>query len=109
MSAFELSESLLQILCVQLQVNYKHVYIKMTSLSHLGTLRREIDELEAEVLDTKKALTAAQAPADTIFWRQQLGHLNKKEIILREQGNILLQAQMSGEQWLLRCLLSPLC
>ena len=76
----------------------------MTTPIQLGTLRGKIDELEAELLDTKKALAAAQAPADIAFLRQQLGDLNKKEIILREKENILLKGQVSGEQCLPRYL-----
>ena len=77
----------------------------MTTPSQLGTLCGKIDELEAEILDTQKALAAAQAPADIAFLRQQLGDLNKKEIILRGQETILLRGQASGEQCLPRCLL----
>ena len=77
------------------------ICIKMTTPSQLGKLRGKKDELEAEILDTKKALAAARAPADTIFLRQQLGDLNKENIILRGQETILLQGQASGEHCLL--------
>ncbi|DBA98660.1 TPA: hypothetical protein ACH3X1_014440 [Trebouxia sp. C0004] len=60
------------------------ICIKTTTPSQLGTLRRKIDELEAEILDIKKALAAAQAPADIAFLRQRLGDLDKKEILLLE-------------------------
>ena len=79
----------------------------MPTPSQLGTLRGKIDGLEAEILDTKNALAAAQAPADIAFLRQQLGDLSKKEIILREQETILLQGQVSGEHCL-PCYLLPL-
>ena len=72
------------------------VCTKMTTPSPLVTLRGKIDALEAEILDTKKTLAEAQAPADITFWRQQLGDLNKEKIILREQETILLRGQMSG-------------
>ena len=73
------------------------VCTKMTTPSPLVTLRGKIDALEAEILDTKKTLAEAQAPADITFWRQQLGDLNKEKIILREQETILLRGQVSGE------------
>ena len=79
----------------------------MTTSSQLGTLRGKIDGLEAEILDTKteildtkKALAAAQAPTDITYLRQQLDNLSKKEIVLREEKNILLQGQASGEHYL---------
>ncbi|KAL0023869.1 hypothetical protein WJX79_001963 [Trebouxia sp. C0005] len=68
----------------------------MTTPSQLGTLRGKIDGLEEEILDTKKALAAAHEPADIAFLRQRLGALDKKEIVLREEKNILLQGQASG-------------
>ena len=78
----------------------------MTTPSQLGALRGKIDELEAEILDTKKALAATQSATDIEFLRQQLGDLNKEKIILREQETILLRSQetvllrsqVSGEQ-----------
>ena len=78
----------------------------MTTPSQLGTLRRKIDGLEAELLETKKALAAARAqePADIAFLRQQLGDLNKEKIVRLQQENILLQGQASGEQGLPRYL-----
>ena len=82
------------------------ICIKMTTPSQLGTLRGKTDELEAEVLDTKKALAAAQAPADIAFLCQQLGDSNKIQIILREQETNLLQGQASGEHCL-PCYLLP--
>ena len=85
----------------------------MTTSSQLGTLRGKIGGLEAEILDTKaeildtkKALAAAQAPADVTYLRQQLDNLRKKEIVLREEKNILLQGQASGEHCL-PCYLLP--
>ena len=98
------------------------ICIKMTTSSQLGTLRGKIDGLEAEILDTKaeildtkaeildtkKALAAAQAPADITYLRQQLDNLSKKEIVLREEKNILLQGQASGEHCLPCYLLPPL-
>ncbi|DBA79194.1 TPA: hypothetical protein ACH3X1_009014 [Trebouxia sp. C0004] len=80
---------------------------KMTTPSQLGTLRGKIDKLEAKILKIEEALAAAQAPADIAFLRQQLGDLNKKEIILREQETILLQVQASGEHRLPCYLLPP--
>ena len=77
----------------------------MTTPSQLGTLRGKIEGLEAEKLDTKKAVAAAQEPGNIAFLRQQLGDLNKEEIVLLEQENILLQGHASGEQ----CLLCYLC
>ena len=65
----------------------------MTTPSQLGALRGKIDELEAEILDTKKALAATQSATDIEFLRQQLGDLNKEKIILREQETILLRSQ----------------
>ena len=50
---------------------------KMTTPSQLGTLCGKIHGLEAEKLETKKTLAAAQEPADIAFLRQQLGDLNK--------------------------------
>ena len=82
------------------------VCTKMTTPSQLGTLRGKIDELEAKILKIEEALAAAQVPADIAFLRQQLGDLNKKEIILREQETILLRGQVSGEHCLL-CYLLP--
>ena len=76
----------------------------MTTSSQLGTIRGEINKLQAEILDTKKALAAAQAPADIAFWRQQLDNLNKKEIVLQEKENILLRGKASGEHCLPRYL-----
>lgn len=81
------------------------ICIKMTTPSQLGTLRGKIDGLEEEILDTKKALAAAHEPADIAFLRQRLGALDKKEIVLREEKNILLQGQASGEHCLPRYLL----
>ena len=81
--------------------------IKLTTPSQLGTLHGKIDELDAEILDTKKALAAAQVPADIAFLRRQLGDLNKEKIILREE-NILLRGQASGEQCLPCCLMPSL-
>lgn len=74
----------------------------------LGTLRGELDELQAEVLDTKEALAAAKAPADVAFWRQQLRNLNKKQITLQKQDTIAPRGQPSGEHCLPRYLLPPL-
>ena len=73
----------------------------MTTPSQLGTLRSKIDELEAKILKIEEALAAAQAPADITY-------LRKKEIVLREEKNILLQGQASGEHCLPRYLLPPL-
>ena len=79
----------------------------MTTPSQLGTLREKIDKVEAKIPKIEEALAAAQAPADIAFLRQQLGDLNKKKIILREQETILLQGQASGEHRLPCYLLSP--
>ena len=76
----------------------------MTTPSQLQTVRREIADIKAEILETKKALAAAQAPADVAFLRQQLGDLNKEKIVLNERQNILLQGQKSGEHCLPRYL-----
>ena len=73
----------------------------MTTPSQLGTLRSKIDELEAKILKIEEALAAAQAPADITY-------LRKKEIVLREEKNILLQGQASGEHCLPCYLLPPL-
>ena len=85
----------------------------MTTPSQLGTLRGKIDELEAEILDIKKALAAAQTPADIAFLRadiaflrQRLGDLDKKEILLLEQQN-RLQGPAPGEHRL-PCYLLPM-
>ena len=53
----------------------------MTTASQLETLRGKMDDLEADMVDTKKALAAAEGPADTAFWRQRLINLDKKEIL----------------------------
>ena len=74
------------------------ICIKTTTPSQLGALRGKIDEVDAEILDTKKALAATQSATDIEFLRQQLGALNKEKIILREQETILLRSQVSGEQ-----------
>ena len=79
----------------------------MTTPSQLGTLCGKIDGLEAEILDTKKALASAQEPADIAFLRQRLGDLDKKVILLLEQQN-RLQGQVSGEDCLLCYFLPPL-
>ena len=89
--------------CCERQID---ICIKMTTPSQLGTLRGKIDELEAEILDIKKALAAAQTPADIAFLRQRLGDLDKKEIFLLEQQN-RLQGPAPGEHRL-PCYLLPL-
>ena len=79
----------------------------MTSRSQLEAVRGEIAEIKTKIQKKEEALAAAQAPADIAFWRQQLGGLNKTEIILRQQETILLQGQVSGEHCL-PCYLSSL-
>ena len=80
------------------------ICIKMTTPSQLGTLCGKIDRLEAEILDTEKALSAAREPADIAFLRKQLEQLNNKRNLLQEEKNIFLQGQASGEHCLLCCL-----
>ena len=75
----------------------------MTISSQLETLHGELDEIEAEILDTEKALAAAQEPADIALLRQRLLDLGKKMNLRLEQQNRLLR-QASGEQWLPRYL-----
>ena len=75
----------------------------MTIPSQLETLRGEIDEIKAEILDTKKALAAAQEPADIALLRQRLLDLGEQNNLRLEQQNRLLR-QASGEQWLPRYL-----
>jgi len=79
----------------------------MTSASQLETVEKEIDDVKAEILETKDALAAAQHDADVHFLRKQLEQLRKKEEQLRkkeeqlrEKENILLQGQASGEHCL---------
>jgi len=72
----------------------------MTSPSQLETVQKEIDDVKAEILETKEALAAAQRDADVHFLRKQLEQLREKE-------NILLQGQASGEHCLPGYLLPP--
>ena len=60
-----------------------------------------MDELEAEILDTKRAVAAAQSTTELDFLRKQL-------LLLQEKENILLRGQASGEHCLPRCLLPSL-
>jgi len=78
----------------------------MTSPSQLGTVQKEIDDVKAEILETKDALAAAQHDADVHFLRKQLEQLRKEKEQLREKENILLQGQASGEHCL-PCYLLP--
>ena len=72
----------------------------MTSASQLETVEKEIDDVKAEILETKDALAAAQHDADVHFLRKQLEQLRKEKEQLREKENILLQGQASGEHCL---------
>ncbi len=72
----------------------------MTTPSQLETVRKEIDNVKAQILETKGALAAARRDADVDILRKQLEQLNQKENILREEKNILLQGQASGQHWL---------
>ena len=79
----------------------------MTTPSQLETVRREIADTKAKILKTEEAVAAAQKPADIAFLRI-LEQLNRQLSCLREQETIVLQAQQSGEQWLLCYLFPPL-
>jgi len=79
----------------------------MTSPSQLETVQKEIDDVKAEILETKEALAAAQRDADVLFLRKQLEQLRKEKEQLREEENILLQGQASGEHCLPGYLLPP--
>ena len=65
--------------CSERQVD---ICIRMTALSQLETIRNEIDDLKAEILNTKEALANAQDAADVDFLRKQLERLHKEKIIL---------------------------
>ena len=69
----------------------------MTTLSQLETVREKIDGLEAEILNTKEALAAAQRTTEIEFLREQLLQLNNKQNLLQEEKNISLKSQVSGE------------
>ncbi len=71
--------------------------IRMTTPSQLELVRKEIEDVKAEIQETKEALAAARRDADVDFLRKQLEQLNKKENILLEEKNILLQGQASGQ------------
>ncbi len=91
--------------CSERQVD---ICIKMTTPSQLETVRKKIDDLEAEILNTKEALAVAQRTTEIEFLRKRLEQLDRKEIVLREKENILLQGQASGEHCLSRYLLLSL-
>ena len=80
----------------------------MKTPSQLEIVRREIADIKAEILKTNKALAATQNTTDVGFLRKRLEHLDRKEIILRQQETILLQGQASGEHCLPRDLLPTL-
>ena len=80
-----------------------NICIKMTTLSQLEMVQKEIEVLKAKILKTEEAL-AARTEVD--FQRKQLEQLNRQLSSLREQETILLQHQVSGEHCLL-CYLLP--
>lgn len=105
LSFSELLYPVLHVRCLRLQVE-SDLCIRMTSLSQLETVQKEIDDVKAEILETKEALATAQHDSDIKFLRQQLHQLRKKEEQLREE-RILLQGQASGEHCLPCYLLPP--
>ena len=85
----------------------------MTTPSQLKAVQKKIDDLESELLNTKKALAAAQSTPEIDFLEQLLAlleQLNKTQNLLQEKENVLLQGQASGEHCLSCCqLLSRSC
>ncbi|KAL3131323.1 hypothetical protein ABBQ38_000612 [Trebouxia sp. C0009 RCD-2024] len=67
----------------------------MTTPSELETVRKEIHDLKAEILNTKEALAGAHVAADVDFLCKQLERLHTEKIVLQEKENILLQGHAS--------------
>ena len=77
----------------------------MTTPSQLGTVRTEIGDLKAKILQSEEALAATQSTTETDFHHKQLEQLDRQLSSLREQETNLLRRQVSGEQ----CLPCYLC
>ena len=83
----------------------RHVVIcKMTTLSQLETLQKEIDRLEAKILKTEEALAATQSTTQIDILQKQLERLHRERIVRCEQETVLLQRHKSGEHCLPRYL-----
>ncbi len=76
----------------------------MPSHSQVQAVQQEIDSVKAEIQDTKQELAAAEQAGDGAkvdFLRNRLQLLDMKENNLREEKNILLKAQATGQPCLL--------
>ncbi len=79
----------------------------MTTLSQLEIKKKEIADIEAEMLKTQNALAATQSTEDVACLRQWLDRLHQEKIIRCKQETILLQTQVSGKHCLPCHLLPP--
>ena len=65
----------------------------MRTPSQLETVRKRIDDVEAEILNTREALADAHDAADIDFPRKQLEQLYKKGIVLQEKETFCCKAK----------------
>lgn len=55
----------------------------------LETVQKDIDDVQAEILEIEEALAAAQCDADVHFLRKQLEVMPERKVILLQQETIL--------------------
>ena len=78
----------------------------MSSPTQIENVQQQIEGVAQEVSEVKASLSAAELAGDgdkVSFLRERLTQLDKKEVALREEKNILLRAQQGGEHCSLFC------
>lgn len=55
----------------------------------LETIQKDIDDVQAEILELEEALAAAQCDADVHFLRKQLELMTERKLILLQQETML--------------------
>ncbi len=75
-------------------------YLLQDDDSQSAAVQKELDDVKAEILETKEALDAAQRAGDAAevdYLRKRVESLDKDRNMLREQQTVLLQGQASGQ------------